>query len=41
VEVAPIYDNPGETTTLAAAEVAQSLIALMVSKPVKSEARDK
>jgi agmatinase len=36
VEVAPIYDNPGETTVLAAAQVAQSLIALMVDKPVKS-----
>ena len=30
VEVAPIYDNPGETTTLAAAEVVHSLISLMV-----------
>ncbi|RII16897.1 hypothetical protein CUC08_Gglean003345 [Alternaria sp. MG1] len=30
VEVAPIYDNPGETTVLAAAEVVHSLIALMV-----------
>jgi agmatinase len=36
VEVAPIYDNPGETTVLVAAQVAQSLIALMVDKPVKS-----
>ncbi|KAK5168351.1 uncharacterized protein LTR77_006921 [Saxophila tyrrhenica] len=36
VEVAPIYDNPGETTVLAAAEVAHSLIGLMVEKPVKS-----
>ncbi|KAK8009002.1 proclavaminate amidinohydrolase [Apiospora marii] len=36
VEVAPIYDNPGETTVLAAAEVAQSLIELMVENPVKS-----
>ncbi|KXT03949.1 hypothetical protein AC578_9320 [Pseudocercospora eumusae] len=35
VEVAPIYDNPGETTTLAAAEVVHSLIRLMVDKPVK------
>ncbi|KAH4197149.1 hypothetical protein HBI56_063320 [Parastagonospora nodorum] len=34
VEVAPIYDNPGETTVLAAAEVALALIGLMVKKPV-------
>ncbi|KAF7538930.1 hypothetical protein G7054_g2535 [Neopestalotiopsis clavispora] len=36
VEVAPIYDNPGETTALAAAEVALSLIGLMVDQPVKA-----
>ncbi|KAI1872072.1 uncharacterized protein JN550_004275 [Neoarthrinium moseri] len=36
VEVAPIYDNPGETTVLAAAEVAFSLLELMVETPVKS-----
>ncbi|KAF2107961.1 arginase family protein [Lophiotrema nucula] len=36
VEVAPIYDNPGETTVLAAAEVVKSLIGLMVHNPVKS-----
>lgn len=36
VEVAPIYDNPGETTVLAAAEVVQSLIRLMVQEPVKA-----
>lgn len=36
VEVAPIYDNAGETTVLAAAEVAFSLIELMVENPVKS-----
>jgi agmatinase len=35
VEVAPIYDNPGETTVLAAAEVALSLLTLMVQTPVK------
>ena len=35
VEVAPMYDNAGETTVLAAAEVAQSLMTLMVSTPVK------
>ncbi|PYI05340.1 agmatinase 1 [Aspergillus sclerotiicarbonarius CBS 121057] len=34
VEVAPIYDTAGETTTLAAAEVAHSLLALMVARPV-------
>lgn len=38
VEVAPVYDNPGETTVLVAAEVAMSLIALMVGNPVKSVA---
>jgi agmatinase len=36
VEVAPIYDNPGETTVLAAAEVVHSLMSLMVETPVKS-----
>ncbi len=36
VEVAPIYDNPGETTLLAAAGVVHSLLTLMVQKPVKS-----
>lgn len=36
VEVAPIYDNPGEVTTLAAAEVVRSLIELMVARPVKA-----
>ncbi|KAI9375963.1 arginase family-domain-containing protein [Aspergillus egyptiacus] len=34
VEVAPIYDSAAETTTLAAAEVAHSLLALMIAKPV-------
>ncbi|USP76080.1 Putative agmatinase 1 [Curvularia clavata] len=33
VEVAPIYDNPGEPTVLAAAEVVHSLIGLMVKSP--------
>ncbi|KAK3672708.1 hypothetical protein LTR78_007520 [Recurvomyces mirabilis] len=37
VEVAPIYDNPGETTTLAAAEVVHSLVGLMVDTPVKGK----
>lgn len=36
VEVAPIYDNPGETTVLAAAEIVHSLLSLMVETPVKS-----
>ena len=36
VEVAPIYDNPGETTVLAAAEIVQSLLTLMVQNPVKA-----
>lgn len=36
VEVAPIYDNPGETTTLAASEVVLSLLTLMVNNPVKA-----
>ncbi|KAJ4397446.1 hypothetical protein N0V93_001674 [Gnomoniopsis smithogilvyi] len=38
VEVAPVYDNPGETTVLAAAEVGLSLLQLMVDVPVKSKA---
>ncbi|TLD06162.1 uncharacterized protein PgNI_08648 [Pyricularia grisea] len=37
VEVAPVYDNVGETTVLAAAEVGMSLLGLMVDTPVKSE----
>ncbi|KAI9683800.1 MAG: hypothetical protein M1820_010909 [Bogoriella megaspora] len=37
VEVAPIYDNPGETTVLAGAEIANSLLSLMVDKPVKAQ----
>ena len=36
VEVAPIYDNPGETTVLAAAEIVHSLLTLMVENPVKA-----
>ncbi|KAI1129248.1 arginase [Nemania abortiva] len=36
VEVAPAYDTRGETTTLAATEVAWSLLELMVETPVKS-----
>nr|POE47354.1 putative agmatinase 1 [Quercus suber] len=40
VEVAPIYDNPGETTVLAAAEVVHSLIGLMTAKPVRPKAQE-
>lgn len=36
VEVAPVYDNAGETTVLAAADVVLSLLGLMVDTPVKS-----
>ena len=36
VEVAPIYDNPGETTVLAAAEIVHSLLTLMVQQPIDS-----
>jgi agmatinase len=36
VEVAPIYDNPGETTVLAAAEIVHSLLTLMVQQPIHS-----
>ncbi len=36
VEVAPIYDNVGETTKLAAAEVVHSLMSLMVEMSVRS-----
>ena len=35
VEVAPVYDNAGETTKLAAAQVVFSLMTLMVDTPVK------
>ena len=38
VEVAPAYDTNGEITVLAAAEVAYSLLDLMVLTPVKSKA---
>ena len=34
VEVAPVYDTVGESTTIAAAEVAHALIDLMVVTPV-------
>ncbi|KAE8146919.1 hypothetical protein BDV25DRAFT_169515 [Aspergillus avenaceus] len=37
VEVAPIYDTTAETTTLAAAEVAHSLLCLMVTNPMKDK----
>lgn len=38
VEVAPAYDTNGEITVLAAAEIAYSLIDLMVLTPVRSKA---
>jgi len=38
VEVAPVYDNPGETTVLAAAEIGLSLLTMMVDTPVMSKA---
>lgn len=37
VEVAPAYDtHPGDTTVIAAAEIALSLIELLVATPVRS-----
>lgn len=36
VEVSPIYDNAGEATVLAAAEIVHSLLGLMVNKPVEA-----
>ncbi|MCJ1399929.1 hypothetical protein MMC11_003132 [Xylographa trunciseda] len=36
VEVAPIYDSAGEITVLAAAEIAHSLMTLMVHEPVQA-----
>lgn len=41
VEVAPAYDNAGETTILAAAEIAFSILDLMVFTPVKSQDDEK
>jgi agmatinase len=35
VEVAPIYDDAGGITALAAAEIANSLLKLMVKTPVQ------
>ncbi|KAH6665317.1 arginase family-domain-containing protein [Plectosphaerella plurivora] len=40
VEVAPAYDTNGEITVLAAAQIAYSLIDLMVLTPVRSKADD-
>lgn len=40
VEVAPAYDTNGEVTVLAAAQIAYSLIDLMVLTPVRSKADD-
>lgn len=37
VEVAPVYDNVGEPTVLAASEVVMSLLQLMVDRPVKAD----
>ncbi len=37
VEVAPIYDNPGETTVLAAAEIVNSLLGLMIQGEPRAE----
>ncbi|KAH9882125.1 hypothetical protein J1614_001297, partial [Plenodomus biglobosus] len=37
VEVAPVYDNAGDSTVLAAAEVVLSLIGLMVNTPVNNQ----
>jgi len=39
VEVAPIYDNPGGTSTLVAAEAVHSLIMLMVDTLVEDQHR--
>ena len=35
VEVAPAYDNAGETTVLAASEIVLSLLDAMIETPVK------
>ncbi|KAK1750194.1 agmatinase 1 [Echria macrotheca] len=35
VEVAPVYDNAGETTVLVASEVVQSILDLMIQMPVE------
>ncbi|KAL7906128.1 arginase family domain-containing protein [Trichoderma velutinum] len=40
VEVAPAYDNNGETTALAAVDVVQAIIELMVAQPVKAPAKE-
>ncbi|KAK0661792.1 putative agmatinase 1 [Lasiodiplodia hormozganensis] len=40
VEVSPVWDNAGETTVLAAAQVADSLLTLMVQTPVKSKVEE-
>lgn len=36
VEVAPVYDTVGEITTFAAASIVNTLIELMVAKPISS-----
>ncbi|KAF9628922.1 Ureohydrolase [Lasiodiplodia theobromae] len=40
VEVSPVWDDAGETTVLAAAQVADSLLTLMVQTPVKSKVEE-
>ncbi|KAK5992948.1 Putative agmatinase 1 [Cladobotryum mycophilum] len=41
VEVSPVYDNPGETTALAAVEVVTTLIELMLATPVEAPDENK
>lgn len=38
--MSPVWDNAGETTVLAAAQVADSLLTLMVQTPVKSKVEE-
>ncbi|KAL6816572.1 arginase family domain-containing protein [Trichoderma sp. SZMC 28015] len=40
VEVAPAYDNNGETTALAAVDVVQAILELMVAQPVKAPTKE-
>lgn len=40
VEVAPAYDNNGETTALAAVDVVQAILELMIAQPVKAPAKE-
>jgi agmatinase len=41
VEVSPAYDGPGETTSLAAAQVAYEILTSMVRKGLIEQARTK